>query len=268
MLNAIYKKMVLWVSKYKKTIIALCIFVVVGFIVIIGILPQLEGILKIIEIILLLISIGIHTIERLDKREEPVRSVLTGSGALTKQVSPQGDLGLNVSVNGEPTKGTIRGYLDPSASEKSTNKLSTESIEQVAAVCYRQKKGQIDYLLILTSGRRWMFPKGKPYSGEPLWRTAEREAHEEAGASGQISHQMLTTFRHLKQELKQHGRELIVAVFLLKVDTTYEPIEKHRNPTWFTQEEAKRALSEGRDFNYAEELKRVVTEAYSFINTN
>lgn len=93
MLNAIYKKMVLWVSKYKKTIIALCIFVVVGFIVIIGILPQLEGILMIIEIILLLISIGIHTIERLEKREEEKEkegkiSKLKHTGPLIRSAHP------------------------------------------------------------------------------------------------------------------------------------------------------------------------------------
>lgn len=127
---------------------------------------------------------------------------------ITKQVSSQkeiftGDLFLHVSASEEPT-----------------NKPSTESIEQAAAVCYRQNNGKIDFLLILTSGRRWMFPKGGPKSGETLWRTAEREAHEEAGASGKISHQILTTFRHLKRDLKPQGAELIVAAFLLEVNTT------------------------------------------------
>lgn len=155
----------------------------------------------------------------------------------------------------------------PSApAQKPVDRLSTESVDQAAAVCYRWKDGQIEFLLIRTSGRRWIFPKGQIDPGEPLCRTAQREAHEEAGISGETGHQPLTIFRHLKRDLKLRGRELVVAAFLLKVETTYEPREPHREPTWFTPEGAEGALSEDRDFDYAEELKRVVREACAAIN--
>ena len=145
--------------------------------------------------------------------------------------------------------------------KKLGDKLSAESVDQVAAVCYREKAGHAEFLLIRTSGRRWMCPKGGMEVGEPLWRVAQREAHEEAGVSGEVNQHSLTTFRHLKRDLKLQGQELTVAAFLFKVVATYEPCEQYREPTWFTPEDAQRALSEGRDFDYAEELKRVVREA-------
>lgn len=162
-------------------------------------------------------------------------------------------------INKEQHPGALR--------QEPANRLSTESVDQAAAICYRWKSGEIELLLVRSSGRRWIFPKGQIDPREPLWRTAQREAHEEAGVSGKISQQPLTTFRHLKRDLKFQGRELVVAAFLLKVETIYEPREQCREPTWFTPEEAQRALSEDRDFDHSEELKSVVHEACAAINT-
>jgi len=52
-----------------------------------------------------------------DNIRNPVKLVLTDSGVLTKQISSQRDLVLNVSVNGEPTKDAIRDHFDSSNSE-------------------------------------------------------------------------------------------------------------------------------------------------------
>jgi ADP-ribose pyrophosphatase YjhB (NUDIX family) len=156
--------------------------------------------------------------------------------------------------------------LVPPTAPKPAETPSIQPVDQAAAVCYRQKDGQIELLLVRTGGRRWMFPKGKAKSKEPLWRTAQRKAHEEAGASGEVNRQSLATFRHWKGDPKRRGRELRVAAFLLRVETTYEPREPDREPTWFKSERAPCALSEDRDLDYAEELARVVREACSAIN--
>lgn len=138
-------------------------------------------------------------------------------------------------------------------------------LDQVAAACYRRNGGAVEFLLIRTSGRRWMFPKGGVEPGETPARAAQREAFEEAGVSGNVSPDCLTTFRHLKQDLKRRGVELRVGVFLLEVQATRPPGEEHRDPTWFSADAAVHALSERREFAYAEELQRVVEEACAII---
>lgn len=132
------------------------------------------------------------------------------------------------------------------------------SVDQVAALCYRPKDASIELLLVKTDGGRWIFPKGNVSTGEELWRAAQREAFEEAGASGEIGHEPLTTFLHLKQGLKQTGVELRIAAFPLRVKATQPPGEKGRKPKWFSPDEAEKAVSKNRQFKYAEELKRVV----------
>jgi 8-oxo-dGTP pyrophosphatase MutT (NUDIX family) len=142
--------------------------------------------------------------------------------------------------------------------------LSNASIgnaQQAAAVCYRKTRDELEFLLIRTSGRRWMFPKGTARTQEPLWKAAEREAFEEAGVSGEIRQTPLTSFLHLKRELKQTGRELRVVAFLLKVENQIVPLEQHRSPTWFSLPEAEEALARGRDFKYAAELMNVIRTA-------
>lgn len=137
--------------------------------------------------------------------------------------------------------------------------------DQAAAVCYRGSDESLQFLLIKTSGRRWLFPKGWIESGEPEWRTAEREALEEAGVLGEVRREPLTTFRHHKRELKRKGKVLGIAAYLLRVDSAREPREPHREPTWFSPQEAEAALAEDREYEFATELIRVVREARAAI---
>ena len=133
-----------------------------------------------------------------------------------------------------------------------------EPSEQAAAVCYRLRNDQdapVEFLLVRTKGRqdRWIFPKGRIKKGEPAWKAALREAHEEAGITlDEDSRVFLTQFQH---------RESLVDAFLFKAEAQHRPLEKHRQPRWFTAEKALGALSENRKFNNAAELKRVVRKA-------
>lgn len=139
--------------------------------------------------------------------------------------------------------------------------MARDDIDQAAAVPYRWRGGQPEFLLVRTSGHRWIFPKGKLEKGEARWLTAKREAHEEAGVSGHIEQTPLATFLHQKRDLKKRGVELVVETYLLRVDSVYTPGEKHRQPTWFSPEQAKIALAEDRDFTYADQITRIVDVA-------
>lgn len=139
--------------------------------------------------------------------------------------------------------------------------------QQAAAICHRRRRGKVEFLLVRTSGRRWMFPKGQAREQEPLWRAAEREAFEEAGASGLVEQTPLTSFHHLKRDFKQTGRELHVVAFLLKVQNQGAPLEQHRSPTWFSSHQAEQALAGGKDFKYAAELRDVIRRACAAIES-
>ncbi|HEX9940670.1 MAG TPA: NUDIX hydrolase [Thermoanaerobaculia bacterium] len=129
---------------------------------------------------------------------------------------------------------------------------------QAAAVCYRLREGIPEFLLVRTSGGRWIFPKGNVDEGESNAMAAKREAFEEAGADGEVDPEPLGRFRHLKRELKSRGREFTVEAFLLAVTAVHPTREKNRNPTWFSQADAALAVAEDRDFEHAEELRRVL----------
>jgi 8-oxo-dGTP pyrophosphatase MutT (NUDIX family) len=134
-------------------------------------------------------------------------------------------------------------------------------LEQVAAICYRHSSNSIEYLLVKTNTGRWTFPKGSVEADEEKWAAAEREAFEEAGVIGVISHKSLIEYLHSKKAWEDEGKESIVHAFLLEVKKTQPPEEQHRNPTWFSFADAEEALAEGRPQKYAEELRRVLLDA-------
>ena len=136
-------------------------------------------------------------------------------------------------------------------------------MEKVAAICYRLINRSAEYLLVRTRSGRWTFPKGTVETDEERWSAAEREAFEEAGVTGIISHESLTTYLHAKKLWEDEGKESRVHAFLLEVKKTQIPEEQHRNPTWFSFSAAEAALVEGRPSKYAEELRRVLHEANS-----
>ena len=135
---------------------------------------------------------------------------------------------------------------------------------QVAAVCYRVRENAVEFLLVNTNGgNKRTFPKGAPESRLSHSQAAEREALEEAGATGVIEPRHFHLYLHSKGVFWQPGgvQEFVVKAFLLEVRRVEEPHEKDRNPTWFSAEEACRILAKGREVKYATELKAVVDRA-------
>jgi 8-oxo-dGTP pyrophosphatase MutT (NUDIX family) len=138
-------------------------------------------------------------------------------------------------------------------------------LKQAAAICYRFKNDSAEYLLVRTLSKKWTFPKGTVEHGEDSWAAAQREAFEEAGVTGVIAREALTTYLHSKTAWEDDILELRVQAFLLEVNKTQTPGESYRNPAWFSFGDAEKALIEGRGFKYAEELRRVLHEADKWI---
>lgn len=130
-----------------------------------------------------------------------------------------------------------------------------EQPKKAAAVCYRRIDASIEILLVKAHGGGWIFPKGSLEPGEEPWQAAQREALEEAGVTGEVRHERLTTFLHFKQGVNKENR---VAAFLLRVTSLQPPQERERQPTWFSPQAAEKTIVQNRQFKYAEEYKRVI----------
>jgi 8-oxo-dGTP pyrophosphatase MutT (NUDIX family) len=135
---------------------------------------------------------------------------------------------------------------------------------QVAAVCYRRRGDAVEFLLVNTNGgNKWTFPKGSPEARLSHSQSAEREAAEEAGASGAIEPRHFHLYIHSKGVFWQPGgvQEYVVKAFLMEVRQQRAPDEAQRRPTWFTADEARQRLAKGREVKYAHELEAVVDRA-------
>jgi len=132
---------------------------------------------------------------------------------------------------------------------------------QVAAVCYRRKGSQVEFLLVNTSSGRWTFPKGHVDPGMSESAAAAQEAREEAGAVGRIHDTHFQSYLHTSRD-----NEYPIFAFLLKVEQRQEPLERFRKPSWFSPAEAKQRLSRMRHSKYAAELHRVIDSAVGLLN--
>jgi hypothetical protein len=144
--------------------------------------------------------------------------------------------------------------------------LKEKGIRKQSAAFVYKKEPELKVLLIKSSGRRWIFPKGSNIKGQPNYTTARLNALDEAGVIGSIEKKPFSSFKHYRQLLKSDGEECINDIYFLKVDQIVESSEKHREPTWFTFESAKKSLAEDRDSFYSNEFHRVIDEAEELLS--
>ena len=141
---------------------------------------------------------------------------------------------------------------------------------QVAAVCYRKCGASVEFLLVnTTSGDRRIFPKGATAQRLSHSQAAEREALEEAGAVGAIEPEHFHLYLQPKRDSRPRHeiQEFVVKAFLLQVSHIQAPQEQDRNPTWFSADDARRALAVGREAKYASELRTVIDRAVERLST-
>lgn len=139
---------------------------------------------------------------------------------------------------------------------------SGRPVDRVAAVCYRRVGQSLEFKLVRTKGgRRWTFPKGHVEKGEQPWIAAQREALEEAGVRGNIEPKPLAIYPTEKHTSGGRYVELMVAAYLMQVESETDPPEPGRDPTWFPPDQAKQKLAENRQPRYQQAHARVVDEA-------
>lgn len=140
--------------------------------------------------------------------------------------------------------------------------------EQVAAVCYRIRDGEIEFLLVRTRGGHcWTFPKGSAEPGLTHAQAAALEAFEEAGVHGRIEEAAFA--RYVRRE-RGDGRwpdrkESAVNAHLCEVLRLSAPKERNRKRTWFSVEDAKTCLRERRQHDDGVECVRVIDRAVARI---
>jgi len=153
--------------------------------------------------------------------------------------------------------------------------------EQVAAVCYRLRRGDIEFLLVRTrgGGGHWTFPKGSAEPGLSHAQAAALEAFEEAGVHWRIEEASFTKYvrrvrvderksaaRSAKKSAKKSGKkELTVNAHLCEVLRLGPAQESNRNRTWFSVADARQSLREGRKSEDGAEFVRVVDRAVARI---
>ena len=134
---------------------------------------------------------------------------------------------------------------------------------QAAAVCYRQNRSSVEFLLVKTSSGKWTFPKGRLNPSMSASESAAREAWEEAGARGQIAEKHFASYIDTKRALGHDSRtrEVRILTYLLEVYGTVAPEESGRCPTWYEARQAKKRLAEGRASIYGTLIANIVDAA-------
>lgn len=137
--------------------------------------------------------------------------------------------------------------------------------EQVAAVCYRVRKSDIEFLLVRTRGSgRWTFPKGSAEPGLTHAQAAALEAFEEGGVHGRIEEVAFARYfrrNRRRDPLARIAEKIAVNAHLCEVLRLDNPKEANRNRTWFSVEEARRCLRKGREREDGTAFARVVDRA-------
>jgi len=134
---------------------------------------------------------------------------------------------------------------------------------RVAAVCYRVRELAVEFLLVNTTSGKWTFPKGRLEPRMTGSETAALEAWEEAGVKGRIEEDFFSSYVDYKRSLGSDARtrELVIAAYLMEVQSTVKPQESGRNPRWFSAQDAKKQLANGRPSKYSTQIATVVDAA-------
>jgi 8-oxo-dGTP pyrophosphatase MutT (NUDIX family) len=135
--------------------------------------------------------------------------------------------------------------------------------EKVAAVCYRVRAGEAEFLLVQTRGsRRWTFPKGSTEAGLTHAQMAAIEAFEEAGVHGRMEEAAFAQyFSRRRSGGWSSANRMVVSAHLCEVLRLSSPKETGRNRTWFSVRDAKKKLREARSNEEGSEFARVVDKA-------
>lgn len=119
---------------------------------------------------------------------------------------------------------------------------------QFAALCYRVTKKKGTQILLITSRDtgRWVIPKGWPMKGKSDAEAAEREAFEEAGATGWLCADCAGLFTYDKVLKDGSKQPVVVSVFPMQVDRLVSdfPEKGQRRRKWYSPDRAAARVDE------------------------
>lgn len=118
---------------------------------------------------------------------------------------------------------------------------------QIAALCYRVRKGKIEVLLVTSrSSRRWILPKGWPIMKRRAHKTAEIEAYEEAGIIGKVAKTAFGSFPSYKGHNGGLKIRTDVAVYPIRVERQLDSFPElgQRELSWLSIDDAIEAADE------------------------
>lgn len=119
--------------------------------------------------------------------------------------------------------------------------------EQFGALCYREKNGRIEILLITSRGTgRWVVPKGWPVKEQTPAGSAAVEAFEEAGVEGRAKPVCVGVFSYDKVQDDGSARPVRVGLFPLRVRKLRRkyPEAEQRKRRWFSRKRAAELVDE------------------------
>ncbi len=115
----------------------------------------------------------------------------------------------------------------------------------VAAVCYRVRCGEPEFLLVRTRNGHWTFPKGRVDQDATNADAAAREAFEEAGVRGSVEPTPFVCYRHCKPRRPgSRGQVVLVDAHLCKVKHVAPPLEVVPKPDVVQRAESKATAAE------------------------
>ena len=127
------------------------------------------------------------------------------------------------------------------------NAAAKGAAPQIAALCWRMHKGQVQVLLITSRDTgRWVIPKGWPITGLTPATAAAREAWEEAGVEGKVRETTLGEFFYDKVIPAAAAVPCTVAVYGLRVRALKArfPEAHQRRRGWFAARDAAHLVAE------------------------
>jgi len=160
----------------------------------------------------------------------------------------------------------LSAYPGPAQPRRSKFPSSDLGRVHVAAICYRLRDGEPEFLLVRTRNGHWTFPKGGVDHDATYAEAAAREAFEEAGVRGWVEPVPIASYRHCKPRRLNSRRHVVwVHAHLCEVKRLVPPPEQYRNPTWFSAAKAKRRLQKFRTSEFAAEVVSVIDHATEHI---
>jgi len=119
--------------------------------------------------------------------------------------------------------------------------------EQYGALCYREKRGRTEILLVTSRGTgRWIVPKGWPVKGQTPAGSAAVEAFEEAGVEGRAVPVCAGVYAYPKVMDDGSELRLRVALFPLRVRKLRRkyPEAEQRTRRWCSRKRAAEMVDE------------------------